>query len=378
MHRRTFLAGLTAAGCAGPDLTMQRPLRISLLGQALIEHAATDREWPGRRGIAARLARADVVFTNLETVIQGPNSGAPTREALTLHAADAGVLDTLVSVHVNLMTTANNHAFDLGSGGILDTVTALRSAGLVSAGSGENLAVASAPARLTGRSGTTALVAFATGKIRPGGAATPGGIGINELRRDSDGEPNAGDLARILNAIAAARETSDVVLACQHNHDWESDPADVPGWQRALARRCVDAGASAFVGHGVPVLQGIEFHRGAPLFYGLGNFIFQTEKPVGAYGPDSWEGVIVDCTFVEGRFVAARLVPLTLNEVGLGGVDDMATRGFPRVAGPVEGRAILERLTVGSRALGVSLDLGTDTEGRLVPPGPVRPSLTAR
>lgn len=378
MHRRTFLTGLMAAGCAGPDLTMQRPLRVSLLGQALIEHAATDREWPGRRGIAARLARADVVFTNLETVIRGPNAGAPTREALTLHAAEPQVLDALMSVHVNLLGTANNHAFDLGTGGIVDTVAAIDRTGLHAAGSGENLAVASGPARLASPAGTTALIAFATGKVRPGGAATPGQAGINELRRDPSGAPHAGDLARILDNIAAARRNSDVVLACQHNHDWESDPADVPGWQRALARRCVEAGASAFVGHGVPVLQGIEFHRGAPLFYGLGNFIFQTEKPVGAYGPGSWEGVIVDCTFVDGRFVEARLVPLSLNEVGLEGVDDMATRGFPRMAGPVERRAILERLTAGSRALGVSLDLGTTTEGRLVPPGFGRPNLTAR
>lgn len=369
MHRRTFLAALTASACSGPDLTMQRLLRVSLLGQALIEHAASDREWPGRRAIAARLAHADVVFTNLETVIQGPNAGAPTREALTLHVADARVLDTLASVHVNLMTTANNHAFDLGSGGILDTVTAIRRSGLVSAGSGENLAVASAPARLASPAGATGLVAFATGKIRPGGAATPDGTGINELRRNPSGEPNAGDLNRILDAIAAARRDSDVVLVCQHNHDWEPDPADVPAWQRALARRCIDAGASTFIGHGVPLLQGIEFYRGAPLFYGLGNFAFQTEKPVGAYGPESWEGMIVDCTFVEGRFVTARLVPLALNEIGLGGVDDMATRGFPRLAGPVEARAMLERLTAASRTLGVGLDLGTDAEGRLIPPG---------
>ena len=373
MHRRTFLAALTATGCTGPGFQLTRPLRVSLLGQALIEHAPAGREWPGRRAIAARLAQADVVFTNLETVIQGPNAGAPTREALTLHTADPAVLDALMSVHVNLLATANNHAFDLGTGGIVDTLGAIRRSGLIAAGSGDDLAAASAPARLATPAGTVALIAFATGKIRPGGAATPSRPGVNELRRDPSGEPHAGDLARILDAVTAARRNSNVVLACQHNHDWEPNPADVPGWQRDLARRCIEAGASAFAGHGVPVLQGIEFHRGAPIFYGLGNFAFQTEKPVGAYGPESWQGMIVDCTFVEDRFVAARLVPLTLNEVGLAGVNDMATRGLPRRAEPAEGRAILGRLTASSRALGVNLDLGTDTEGRLTPPGPAGP-----
>lgn len=373
MHRRALITTIAAAGLIAPILpaaaaARPRSLRVSLLGQALIEHAPTAREWPGRRGIADRLARADAVFTNLETVIKGPNAGAPTRELLTLHAAEPGVLDALKSVHVNLLATANNHAFDLGSGGIVDTVTALRRAGLASTGSGESLSVAAAPALIRSRGGATALVAFATGKVRPGGAATTDSAGVNELRREADGRPNAEDLARILGAIASARATADVVIAYQHNHDWEPVQADVPAWQRDLARRCVEAGASAFVGHGVPLLQGVEFHLGAPLFYGLGNFIFQTEKAVGAYGPASWEGVIIDCDFREGRFSQARLIPLRLNEIGLAGADDMRTRGFPRLARHAEAVATLETLRRASRVLGdrVSIsDAGVLSEARV-------------
>lgn len=368
MHRRAFLTTLTAAGLAAPALASPRSiLRVSLLGQALIEHAPTDREWPGRRAVAAQLARAEAVFTNLETVIKGPNAGAPTRELLTLHAAEPEVLDALKSVHVNLLATANNHAFDLGAGGIVDTVSAIRQAGLASAGSGETLDMASSPAQVLSRSGATAVVAFATGKIRPGGAATPDHAGVNELRRDPSGQPLVEDVTRILNAIAVARRSANVVLAYQHNHDWEPEQADVPAWQRDLAHRCIDAGASAFVGHGVPLLQGIEFHNRAPIFYGLGNFIFQTEKPVGAYPPESWEGVIVDCQFVEGRFSQASLIPLALNEVGLGGPDDLATRGFPQLAGRAQSAAILRRIEERSRAFGAPLGLTGSAAGRLRP-----------
>jgi poly-gamma-glutamate capsule biosynthesis protein CapA/YwtB (metallophosphatase superfamily) len=351
MHRRAFLITLTAAGLAAPALAQsRRPLRVALLGQALIEHAPSAREWPGRRAIAAQLARADAVFTNLETVIKGPNAGPPTRELLTLHAAEPEVLDALKSVHVNLLATANNHAFDLGAGGILDTVAAIRGAGLASTGSGENLA---------------AVVAFATGKVRTGGGATVDRPGVNELRRGPDGQPLAEDATRILDAIKLTRLSADVVLAYQHNHDWEPEQTDVPAWQRDLARRCIEAGASAFVGHGVPMLQGIEFHNRSPIFYGLGNFIFQTEKPIGAYPPESWQGVIVDCQFVEGRFTEARLIPLALNEVGLAGPDDMATRGLPRLADRAQSRAILQRITDRSRALGGRLDLTGASIGRL-------------
>lgn len=356
MDRRGFLAA-GAALLASPAWARRSTLRLSLLGQALIEHAPGPGEWPGRAGVAAHLARSHVVFTNLETVIRGPNAGAPTRELLTLHAAAPQMLEGLKAAHVNLVATANNHAFDLGAGGILDTVAALRAAGLPSTGSGADLAAASVPAYASSAAGTVGLVAFATGKVRPGGAATPERPGVNELRRDASGKPVAEDVERILNAIQFARRQAQVVIAYQHNHDWEPDMAQVPDWQRALARRCIDAGASVFAGHGAPLVQGIEVYRDAPLLYGLGNFFFQTEKAVGAYPPESWQGVIADCTFDGNRCRELQLIPLTLNEVGLNGPGDMATRGFPTLAHGDEARAILRRTADRSRAFGTTLSV---------------------
>lgn len=365
MDRRGFLT-TGAAVLAAPAIARPPALRLALLGQALIEHAPGPGEWPGRDGVVARLARSHVVFTNLETVIQGPNAGAPTRELLTLHAAGPEMLEGLKAAHINLVATSNNHAFDLGSGGILDTVAALRAAGLPSTGSGADLAAASAPACTASNAGTVGLVAFATGKVRPGGAATPDRPGVNELRRDAAGEPVAEDVERILNAIAAARRQAQVVIAYQHNHDWEPDMAQVPDWQRALAQRCIDAGAAVFAGHGAPLLQGIEFHKGAPLFYGLGNFVFQTEKPAGAYPPESWEGVIAECAFEGSRCRDVRLIPLALNEIGLNGPDDMATRGLPSLARGGQARAILDRIAERSPTLGKAIDTGS---GRIALPG---------
>lgn len=327
-------------------------LRLALLGQALIEHALPDVRWPGRRGVAGHLADAHVCFTNLETVIKGPRAGAPTRETLTLHTAEPAVLGALKGVGVNLLATANNHAFDLGAGGIRDTVEAVKQAGLVSAGSGEDLARAAAPAYRRSPAGAVGLVAFATGKVREGGAATPARPGVNELRRDAVGQPLEEDAARVLSAIATARRQADVVIAYQHNHDWEPNLADVPTWQRAFAHRCVAAGASVFVGHGAPLLQGVEIHQGAPLFFGLGNFVFQTEKPPGAYPPEAWEGVMAQCVFEAGRCRSFALTPIVLNETGLGGPEDMMTRGMPALAPPDRERVILERVLERSKPFG--------------------------
>lgn len=356
MHRRHFLAaGLSAA--ASPGLAAPSGLKLSLLGQALIEHDVPLAAWPDRQKMAARLAQADLCFTNLETVILGPRAGAPTRESLTLHAAGPEVIETLKAMNVRLAATANNHAFDLGSGGILDTLAALRLVDLPSAGSGEDLAAAAAPAYRETPHGTVALVACATGKVREGGAATPSRPGVNEVRRDDSGQVETVDAARVLDALSDAARRADVVIAYQHNHDWEPDNAMVPDWQRAFARRCVEAGASVFVGHGAPVLQGIEVHAGAPLFYGLGNFVFQTEKPPGAYPPEAWEGVIVECVFRKRRCVSARLVPIALNEIGHGGAADLGTRGMPSFPTSQQARVILQRVSERSLKFGARLSL---------------------
>lgn len=364
MHRRHLLTtGLAMA--ASPALAATSGLKLTLLGQALIEHDVAADAWPDRHAMAARLASADACFTNLETVILGPRAGAPTREALTLHAAGPEVIETLKAMNVKLAATANNHAFDLGSGGILDTLAALRAAGLPSAGSGEDLARAAAPAFHETARGTVALVACATGKVREGGAATPTRPGVNEVRRDASGQVEAADASRVLDALSDAARRADVVIAYQHNHDWEPDMAMVPAWQRTFAKRCVEAGASVFVGHGAPLLQGMEIHRGAPLFYGLGNFVFQTEKPPGAYPPEAWGGVLVECEFKARRCRSARLVPIRLNEIGRTGPADLATRGMPSLASGAQARAILDRLANRSLPLGGRLLIGDRADAQL-------------
>lgn len=290
----------------------RRPMRVMLLGQSLIQREICREGWPGMTAIARHLRQADVVFTDLETPIDGPGAGAPTRADATLHHAPATVIDCLKSLGVTMVTTANNHAWDLGTGGIGSTIAALDQRGIVHAGSGRDLTTAAAPATQRTPAGSFALVAAAAGAIRPGAAAAADHAGVNELRRRTDGSLEPADVDRVLAAIRTAKASGATVLMCLHNHYWEPKQADTPAWQRELARACVDAGAATFVGHGTPLMQGHELYRGAPLFHGLGNFIFQTRKEDGAYGADTWRSMIVDARFADGQFVDARLYPIQL------------------------------------------------------------------
>jgi poly-gamma-glutamate synthesis protein (capsule biosynthesis protein) len=161
--------------------------------------------------------------------------------------------------------------------------------------------------------------------------------------------------------IFEAKAQADVVLAYHHNHLLEEGGRQTPLWQRLFARLCIDAGASLYVSHGAPRLLGIELYRGRPIFYDLGNLIFQTATEQGFYDDAVWQSVIAECRFVGGRFRHMTLTPIQLNSAGLEGSADSATRGRPSIARGVEAAAILDRLAELSRPFGTTLERSGDT-----------------
>lgn len=332
------------------------PFRLAVLGQALIRHDLRRQPWPDFERIAARLKQSNACFSNLEVAIRGPREGAPTRNLDTLHVADPVILDCLRDFGITILSTSNNHAFDVGTGGILDAIDALEARGFSFAGTGRSLDHATRAAYQETAAGRLAVIACATGFVREGGRATPDRAGVHEIRRDEKQNLLEEDVQRMLDSIGEARRNADVVLAYQHNHYWERPNIETtPEWQRRFARACIDAGASLFAGHGPPLLHGLETYKGAPLFYGLGSFIFQTKKEEDAYGPVNWQSLIVECRFERGRFVDATLTPLDLAAVGVGGIDDLETRGRPSFATGKRAAEILETVAALSARFGYRL-----------------------
>lgn len=332
LDRRTMLAASLSAALT-PALAAkraQRPIRVTLLGQSLIQQNLCTTGWPGMAAIQRQLAMADVVFTDLETAIDGPGAGPPTRQGEVLHAAKPEVIDCLKSLGVSLVTTANNHAWDLGTTGIMAAIDELDRRGIVHAGTGRDLATASMAAIKKTPAGAVALVSAAAGAIRDGAAATSARPGVAELRRSASGELDPTDVARTLDAIRAARAGGATVIFCLHNHYWEPVQSNTPNWQRQLARQSIDAGAAVFVAHGTPLMQDIEHYKGAPLLHGLGNFIFQTRKADDFYKTPTWQSLIVDAQFQDGRFLDARVIPVRLESGKAGGE---YSKGYPTIVG---------------------------------------------
>ncbi|HEU4569969.1 MAG TPA: CapA family protein, partial [Gemmatimonadales bacterium] len=80
---------------------------------------------------------------------------------------------------------------------------------------------------------------------------------------------------------------------------------------RRFTHAVIDAGADVVVGHGPHVLRGIEFYRGRPIAYSMGNFL--TWHGFNIVGVNGLTGVLqlevnADGSFARGRFVPLRQV----------------------------------------------------------------------
>jgi poly-gamma-glutamate synthesis protein (capsule biosynthesis protein) len=362
LTRRAFNGAVPAliAGAALSTVGKTEPniFHLGLLGQSLLRHDLRNLSWRDEAEIGRALKAFDACFSNLECVILGARAGKPTRAVEGVHSAPPEVIDYLAGLGVTHFAASNNHSFDLGTGGILDTIDAFRHRGLMAAGIGVDDVAARAPVYQSGRrGGTVAVVAAAAGMIRAGGAAMSDRPGVNEIRRESSGALNSHDVRRTLDSITTARKGADIVIAYLHNHYWESDISVTPTWQRQLARDMIDAGASVFVAHGTPLLQGMEMYSGAPLFHGLSSLFFQTRKSPEAYGQANWQSLIVDCKFVGGRFEEAVLTPLRLQAVGDDGAADFVTRGRPYFASGADRDRIVDNVVALSEALNQPLGI---------------------
>src|SRR3954470_10840973 len=125
-------------------------IEIALTGETLLCRKLSVFREPQFAKLIDMLRNADVAFTNLECIIQDwedpPNSlaggGAP---GGTYMVTPPQLVEELKWAGFNLLSTANNHAFDFGEAGIVTSLKYLAAAGLAQAGIGRNLTEASAP-----------------------------------------------------------------------------------------------------------------------------------------------------------------------------------------------------------------------------------------
>ncbi len=211
---------------------------------------------------------------------------------------------------------------------------------------------------------------------------------------------NPDDIAGISSWIRGARKSADFVVYGLHFHESAFDGefhggsrVGSPAFVTEFAHVAIDNGCDIIVGHGSHFLRGIEIYQGKPIFYSLGNFIFENETvqrvPAPAYsshklGDDATPGdwglarsggevygfptdpvfyrtVVPVCEFTGGALKEIRLYPVSL---GFG--RPMSQRGRPMLADADVSREILRWMRDVSAPFGTEIEI-EDTVGVIRP-----------
>lgn len=311
------------------------------------------------------LAEADICFMNCEMSLT--RRGSKVEKTINLRS-DPAVAASLAELGIHVVTIANNHMLDYGHSGLCDTLEALDAAGIARVGAGASIDEALRPhfREVDGRRFAFLGVAAT---LPPGFAASRDRPGIAPIRVDFSFDINPNlmseqpgtapvvrthavdeDVDRVASAISDARAAADHVIIAVH---WGLTRRRVTPFQGMIAeyqpplgRALIDAGADAVIGNHSHNLHGIEVYRGRPIFYSLGNFIFQ--DPHDYMEPES---LIVHLEFT-AHSMRARLRPILIDD-----------EGFPRLPDDVGYREIATLVESLSQQFGTRfIDHGDEIE----------------
>jgi poly-gamma-glutamate capsule biosynthesis protein CapA/YwtB (metallophosphatase superfamily) len=271
---------------------------VAFVGDVMLDNGPGHAIASGRDPFAAcaeLLLDADFTVGNLECVL-----GKGGRQVLKAYSF-RGATDSpmYLARYFSAVSVANNHALDFGPEGLVECLRILAAAGIPQVGGGADLAAARRPLVLEKHGIRIAIVA-ANGFQAAKSAATATAPGVAPLEE-----------AAILADVAAAREQADFVVPCVH---WGPELVAEPrAADRRLARKMIEAGAAAVIGAHPHVTQTVDVHRGAPIVYSLGNFVFDY-YPV---DPPEWTGWVATLTFAKGRGVELETRAVVLDAAGL-------------------------------------------------------------
>jgi poly-gamma-glutamate capsule biosynthesis protein CapA/YwtB (metallophosphatase superfamily) len=422
---------------------MSEPIKVALTGDSFITQRLP-RDESTLMALRNFFSDYDVRFTNFEVIVHNYDQSPSATSGGTWAAARPSVLKDLDWLGFNMLACANNHSLDWLHGGLLSTINCLDKEDWVYAGIGRNLAEANQPKYLETKNGRVALISVTSsfdqwhraGEQRPDVPGRPGvnPLGHKKVHRVSletmetlkqidastevnstrninvkegfwketegymfgslyfeEGEPGTTsymdqvDAKRIAKAIHEASRQADIVFVSLHAHEMKGQNKDKPAdFLREFSQFCIDEGANAIIGHGPHILRGIEIYKNRPIFYSLGDFIFQNDtvekQPTEFYNlyqldhqnttadgmdarsqkgtrglaanPKVFESVIASFAIENGLITEIELTPISL-----GFEKNRAGKGKPRFAEGEHSERILQDLNNLSSEFGTTVTI---------------------
>ncbi|MBQ2258575.1 MAG: CapA family protein [Lachnospiraceae bacterium] len=213
-----------------------------------------------------RMRSADVFMLNNEFPFS--TGGTPTPGKKFTFRANPSNIELYEQMGVDVVSLANNHAYDYGETALMDTFTTLENANIPYVGAGRNIDEAKKPLYLIAN-GIKIGIVSATQIERN---ATPD---TKEATATSAGVLRCMDPSALLEVIAEAKANSDFVILYIH---WGTESQEETDWlQDEQAPIYAQAGVDLIIGDHPHCLQKIDVVSGVPVIYSLGNFWFNSK-----------------------------------------------------------------------------------------------------
>ncbi|HHV28087.1 CapA family protein [Acetivibrio mesophilus] len=322
-----FLLVLVASLAA---IFKDEPVKIVFVGDILLARGVGEKietngyEYP-YDNIKRILKDSDITIGNLECAISSRGTPALKKESLLFRAAPENAA-ALKEAGFDVLNLANNHTMDFGREGLMDTVDFINSAGIKTFGAGKNRETAGKPLYIKVKGTVVGFLGF---------SAFP-----SEGYFFLEDQPDVAqvDIESLGEEVKTAKENCDVLIVSFHwGKEFDFYPVES---QKSAAHIALDNGADIIIGHHPHVLQGVEIYNGKPIFYSLGNFVFDRQIPRGTD-----ETVMLKVEIEKSKIGKIELVPLKIIDCQ------------PTEAGFDDGVKILERLKLFSEGMGSDIDI---------------------
>lgn len=237
-------------------------------GDVMLQRCMDIYDSQGINGIISEYLQEEMVDADM-TVINNEfpfsNRGSQHPDKQFTFRVDPVYVSALQDMGVDVASLANNHALDFGVDALLDSFTTLEDAGIPYVGAGETRE--RAEEAIFVEAGDRTVGVLSASRVIP--------VVEWNIENRQPGLFCTYDSARLVQRIQEIESQCDYVVVFVH---WGIERNAMPEeYQRNLAKQYIDAGADLVVGNHSHVPQGIEYYKGVPIVYCLGNFIFNPD-----------------------------------------------------------------------------------------------------
>jgi len=244
-----------------------------MLGRSVYSRSlkSNDFSW-AFKNISQDFTNADISFINLESPI---TSDCKPTDSGTVFCAPPSQVSGLVSSGIDVANIANNHILDQGQSGIDSTISYLKENQILPLGI------------------DPVIIDKAGVKF--------GFLGFNALASlDKD---------TLASQIVDTKKQVDILIVSFH---WGTEYTSFPSkTQVSLAHLSIDQGADIVVGHHPHWVQAKEYYLGKPIYYSLGNLIFDQ-----MWSEKTREGLVVKFIFSGKNLITAQEYPVKIFDYG--------------------------------------------------------------